>query len=217
MAVDTVTLSGSEVKAIAEDSATNGIYATFGEKHIVDKVNPDAELKIFAPNGEPYIYYVAEKKINGYNNYPAKTASPTVQISEGAEKRASLNGVRVITDGYWYSDCFSLNAQSQEDASPTVTYGNNYTGLEQTSVTGSKTWNDFGNAFGTRPDTLTLDLYRYVSGMAGREKIAQITLNAGSTASAIALEEGIVNMTSALAGNQVDLTASIQADSWSFK
>ena len=124
--------------------------------------------------------------------------------------------MRVITDEYWYSDCFSLNAQSQEDASPSVTYGNNYTGLEQTSVTGSKTWNDFGNAFGTRPDTLKLDLYRSVSGMAGREKIAQITLNAGSTPSAITLEEGIVNMTSALAGNQVGLTASIQADSWSF-
>ena len=216
VAVDTVTLSGSEVKAIAEGSAANGIYATFGVKRSVGAANPDAELKIYAPNGEPYIYYVAEKKINGYNNYPANTASPTVQISEGTENRASLNGMRVITDEYWYSDCFSLNAQSQEDASPSVTYGNNYTGLEQTSVTGSKTWNDFGNAFGTRPDTLTLYLYRYVSGMAGREKIAQITLNAGSTASVIALEEGIVNMTSALAGNQVGLTASIQADSWSF-
>lgn len=54
-----------------------------------------------------------------------------------------------------------------------TTYQTTITNVQNMTITGTKTWVDNGNAYGTRPENLTLTLYRSVAG--GQEEVVNAT------------------------------------------
>ena len=224
---DSVKLTSAQVKAIAEGAK---IYATFnttqdGEKDASDRDVPRG-VEIYAPNGNPFIYVVGEKKIEGYNNkegenYPNFTVDRVNSVSNVP--------VTVPNNNYWWTNFFTVDVYetvegTQKPALNTqVALGdltNNYTALEQKDIVGSKVWEDYEDSFNTRPETLTLVLYRSVShgGSTFSEKVADITLYKDGRTPTITEVSPSVNITSAYKQNIITIDGTgTNTRTWGFK
>ena len=145
--VDTYTMKSAELKA------GNGVATHTFEN-----------LDIYAPNGEYWQYYVVETSIDGYT-----TKVGLGDLSEGSDE---LEEAELGDDGYAsdvaMKDGKSLvepakteqGGQVTYDTTPDITFENTYE-PQTLTLTGTKQWDDLGNAFNTRPDSLDLSLVRY--------------------------------------------------------
>lgn len=89
---------------------------------------------------EEYIYYAREVQIG--------TGTGAIEISATAQ-----NDIYTETDG-GATDYRVIHVQGTDNQSTTI-YN-----IGRTDLTGTKTWKDNGDAYGTRPESLTLKLYR---------------------------------------------------------
>lgn len=145
------------------------------------------EQLIYSPNTTPYIYFIVEKPVNGYENtgFVFSPENTSVRPEAGSTGWPSAdNGTyfpEMSTDNGWGSKAFTLAAGAEgtttgiwqrilqffglRDATPTVavTTENLYTGMPQAKVSGTKIWDDDSDMFGTRPTVLELKLYRYLT------------------------------------------------------
>lgn len=94
------------------------------------------------PEAKEYIYYVREVRIG------TGTEAGAVEISATAQ-----NDIYTGTDG-GATDYRVIHVQGNNNQSTTI-YN-----IGRTDLTGTKTWKDNGDAYGTRPESLTLKLYR---------------------------------------------------------
>lgn len=103
-----------------------------------------AKLRIFAPNGGLYYYFVEETVLNGY------ATEADGQQSQRSEY-VSLSEAGTVT-----SVVFSNSYKNPQD---------------QVTLTGSKTWDDYGDAFQTRPEAAhfakALHMVRYAQAQSG--------------------------------------------------
>ena len=197
--------------ALTREEAEKGIIKEF-EKQLV-----------YAPNGNKYIYYVSEDLIKGYNTNE-DNSYPVMLISKEAELYTKEDHIdhwpAVIggkDDSAWYSPAFVLDekAESSNENDPgDVGVTNSYTGLPQTDYEGVKIWEDYSNQFGTRPDSITLTLYRKTNTISS-QKVATIVLKNGQPAE-ITLAEN-PNVTSEILDNEITVTNDVRDDKWRFK
>lgn len=195
--VKTVSLTSAEVEA----KAGSDVYAEFGN------------MEIFAPNGHPYIYVVAEKKIPGYNTGEDHTVTVTnaVQMS----KETDVDNWPDFQGDYWYSTPFKLTAGATNSVDTAqaagTTFDNIYTAMEQIPVYFTKTWDDYGNQLKTRPNSLRVELSRSFTHENGTstEKIATIAISGSDGKTTVTWESGFATDNPLIGGNE---TAVVDAD-----
>ena len=118
-------------------------------------------LDVFTPNGEYWRYYVVEKAVDGYDT---------------AVGLGDLEASSVTTAGRQSPDAMSGDASLVANNEVTdITFRNTYVADADLTLDGAKRWDDLGNAFGTRPNELTLTLRRKTAS----QPEETITLNEG--------------------------------------
>ena len=128
-----------DVKASVEAQA--GTSATVTVEHIFTF----SDLPTYAPNGSEYVYSVREVKTNlgGYDTWAGIGDLTSQQLETGAQS-TQVGGLK-----------------PQNDEGIDATFLNKFTETrEEVDLTGTKTWTDYSNYFGFRPDDLTLTLER---------------------------------------------------------
>lgn len=183
---------------------------------------------VYAPNGNPYIYYLAEKQLSGYNNN--LQGFPSSDLASGAFAVSAEDGVSgwpmdSLAEDFWYSQPFALETR-RNDANTSavqITMTNDYTGIDQVVFEGIKVWEDYSNTFLTRPDSLELTLYRKTETLE-KEAVATITLAYNEDAdpeeekavATLSLISGTENVTSLLLNNAPACSFSVNGDQWNF-
>lgn len=169
---DTIYWSSADVKAAYEQAEKSGDKVTVTSKDLKFE-----NLPIYAPNGSEYVYTVTE----------------TMTIGEGDDAKDFLYGytasaakgqLEVADNGYTGFDADQTptvaDLKPQEvggDGQPTeetqsddswATFKDTFT-RKQITLTGTKVWDDFNNAFNVRPDEngLTLTVSRYANSQPG--------------------------------------------------
>lgn len=151
--VDYAIWTSSEVKKAYEESET--------KDGILEKTLTFTGLDKYAPNGKEYVYTVREIKtwLGGYSTWAAEGDLGLEDVAIPAnlreDEKAFVTGL-ALTDynngdipeaGEIAIGATFLNAQDED--------------RETVEIEGSKVWGDYEDAFGLRPDIITLKLYRY--------------------------------------------------------
>ncbi len=169
--VDTVTLTNNMLATPTTTDDANPKVAQNG----VDTANNTAvytfdDLEIYAPDGSYWQYYVVEHSINGYVTTvnvgdvtdPDKVTGAGEQIRDDAGTVMGLGSGALCpvdgnaVDGNGQVTGTVLGTVEQDgsvttDTTPDVTFQNTYT-PELIDLSGTKTWEDFNNIFGIRPE-----------------------------------------------------------------
>lgn len=166
-AVDTVTITAAELK-----NATGDLVKSFGDHWI------------YAPNGTPFIYFIGEQKLDGYDPEALKLPDSVAPVSP---KVTTGWPQEIGTD--WYSDAFTLLDNMEADfelpaENHYIAYGVN--------LYGAKNWVDFEDSQKTRPSELELELLRKADGVT-EHKVATITLKNDGTAT-VEMEPNVENV-----------------------
>lgn len=142
--VETVTWTSDEV----EEAYTT---STGARSTPVQKVFTVEDLALYAPNGSPYVYTVTEVKdgfLEGYDTWAAEGDVALDALKEDGNRKESVGGLT------------PKQAASGQTAEPAATFLNARQTEETVELTFLKKWVDYGNALETRPDELTVKLYR---------------------------------------------------------
>lgn len=151
---DPVTVNGSQVDE-------NGDFEP------LEKVITFEALEIYAPNGSPYVYTVKEVKssLNGYDTWAVEG---DVAIEDAETK---MTGEPVPGDPATGELTPAADSEdgTEEERTIAATFINRQdTERETVTVSGQKNWNDYDDVFGTRPDEITLTLYRQADSQPGQ-------------------------------------------------
>lgn len=115
-----------------------------GKKNTGEVEFDTGKLRIYAPNGNPYYYYVEETILNGYET---KTGGVQSQKSQYLSLEGTAKGSAAFENSY-------------KDPQ------------EKVAITGTKEWKDYSNAFGTRPSAAefanALQMERYTDAQSGK-------------------------------------------------
>ena len=128
-------------------------------------------LDIYAPSGQYWVYYVTESEIDGYSELASKDLKRgDLDFDSSADSWSSdwtlnecasadlVEGMELQPDNRSFSQ--PTSSAVADDDKVDVTFKNTYDDQYTTVLTGTKRWYDQGNAFGTRPDGVTLRLVR---------------------------------------------------------
>lgn len=211
--VATHTLSAGDVVLSA-----GGDGATTGEgSYTFDNVD------IYTPSGEYWVYYIVEDSVDGYGTRVAKGDKTFDDdftwggfVGNGIAS-TDLEGPSLLDSGTFAQPSATAVAN---DTTPDVTFRNSYYPEDATvSLQGKKTWQDQSNAFGIRPENITLEVTRsYQDGTpdsqgeaAGLVGFALGALGLGSDAS-----KGIIRLQSdnPAAANYLSWDKDSQTDAW---
>lgn len=133
------------------------------------------DLEKYAPNGSQYMYKVTEDSeyLSGYDTWSASGNLDEIKVKENGEKdKLSVAGLTVTQNGKY-----------GEAHEPDATFLNEFQKDTQTRypLVLRKLWRDYDDVFGMRPDTITVEMYRYADSQPGqnnsiKENFATITL-----------------------------------------
>ena len=153
--VETITWSAEEVadavKAAADASGT-------GDTVTVDHVFNFKNLPTYAPNGSEYKYTITEDKteLGGYETWAADGDQTMENLQSGTDYADKTSVGNLTADNNTNIDASFLNAPDASDR-------------EEISLNGIKVWNDLDNAFGFRPENLTITLERRANAQSGQD------------------------------------------------
>ena len=150
--VQTQTLAGADVKT-TDGGETGSAAVTFNN------------VDIYAPNGQYWVYYVTEDKVNGYDG-AAAMGDKDLNAPDGTFDIAAVDGVVTSrdlatvptkADGSYgnptHTEVAGKDGEKEEPGynSVDVTFKNTYKPDTLKLTGGQKAWGDWGDAFGTRP------------------------------------------------------------------
>ncbi|WP_297155242.1 SpaA isopeptide-forming pilin-related protein [uncultured Ellagibacter sp.] len=170
------TLSAGEITtAVSVDGQTGAGVQTGVGHYTFDN------LEVYTPSGEYWVYYIAENGIDGFQTL--------VSLGDKSLSDADFSWGNLLENGSWGSPDlgepqynYDKGAFDQpektivaNDETPDVTFRNSYYPEDTlTSLQGKKTWQDQGNAFGLRPEDITLQVTRtYQNGIPDAQGQAQ--------------------------------------------
>lgn len=138
-----------------------------GDFEPLEKVITFEALEIYAPNGSPYVYTVKEVKssLNGYDTW-AVEGDVAIEYAE-----TKMTGEPVPGDPATGELTPAADSEdgTEEERTIAATFINRQdTERETVTVSGQKNWNDYDDVFGTRPDEITLTLYRQADSQPGQ-------------------------------------------------
>lgn len=156
------TLSAGEITtAVSVDGQTGASAQTGVGQYTFDN------LEMYTPSGEYWVYYVAESGIDGFQTLVSlgdKSLSDTDftwgnLLENGSCGSPDLGEAKYNDDKKAFDQ--PKNTMVANDETPDVTFRNTYYPKETlTYLQGKKTWQDQGNAFGLRPEGITLQVTR---------------------------------------------------------
>lgn len=120
------------------------------------------DLPLYAPNGSPYVYTIAEDKsqLNGYDTWAAKGDVPEGDLDAFATETNHAESVPDLTP---------RKASADPDTAVDASFLNKQADPEPITLTGTKVWEDLSNAYGFRPKKLTLTLERRAPAQPGQD------------------------------------------------
>lgn len=130
----------------------------------LEKVLTFTGLDYYAPNGTRYTYSVQEISdgfLGGYDVYAVSgDAQIPADITQDTDVVENLQVTMNQENGH---------GETAQEVEVAAAFRNQPTQTPSyVTLTGEKFWNDFGNAFETRPDDLTLTLHRYAQPQPGQ-------------------------------------------------
>ena len=149
-----------------------------------DVVKSFGEQWVYAPNGTPFIYFIGEEKLDGYDPESMELPNSVIQAVPKVEEGWPEE---IGTD--WYSDAFTL--QKNIGAGFEMPAKNDYVAYS-VELSGAKNWDDFEDSQKTRPSELQLELMRKTDGVV-EHKVATITLKNDGTAT-VQMEPNVENV-----------------------
>lgn len=193
--------SSDEVNTAAEEN-------TLTSPATLSKEFTFTDLPIYAPNGYPYQYFVAEVIENGgyQMNYEAAVVQGNESVIDkvfgdqsASKKVETIDGTTVLRTK---AIAVTKNLEDGSAATPAVgaTFADKYKG-DMLELSGKKVWNDQNNALGHRPSPEDFEknvkLYRYAKAQTGQNN---------------AIDESEVK----LGENQWKWTTSADSNEWSY-
>lgn len=164
LTVQTQPWSAAEVKT-AVTAATD----TDGDRNVtIQHTFTFENLPVYAPNGSEFVYTITEDKssLGGYDTWAASGNKSVEELEKDAYKGlASVGDLRPDKDSG--IDASFLNKPGDPGT---------------IKLTGAKVWQDLNNAFGFRPDELTLTLQRRANSQPGQSNpigLQPVTLTEG--------------------------------------
>lgn len=155
------TLSAGEITTAVSVGGQTGADAQTG----VGQYTFD-NLEMYTPSGEYWVYYVAENSIDGFGTL--------VSLGDKSLSDTDFSWGNFLENGSWASPDLGEPKRNDKgdfdqpektmvanDETPDVTFRNTYYPEDTlTSLQGKKTWQDQSNAFGLRPEDITLQVTR---------------------------------------------------------
>lgn len=155
------TLSAGEIATTVSADGQTGVGAQTG----VGQYTFD-NLEMYTPSGEYWVYYVAENSIDGFGTL--------VSLGDKSLSDTGFSWGNFLENGSWASPDLGEPKRNDKgdfdqpektmvanDETPDVTFRNTYYPEDTlTSLQGKKTWQDQSNAFGLRPEDITLQVTR---------------------------------------------------------
>lgn len=146
---------------VAETVKTEAAKDPTAETVTVQYTFTFAGLPLYAPNGSPYVYTIAEDKsqLNGYDTWAAAD-DVTAQALETDENKKDFVGnltPDVPDTPEAPDDTVDASFLNKPEENPT-----------KVNLTGAKVWDDLSDAYGFRPEELNLTLKRRAPAQTGR-------------------------------------------------
>ena len=133
------------------------------------------DLPIYAPNGSKYIYTVTERIDDFLYGYTTVAGQGDLEVDDtgySEESTISVGDLEPVEVDQPATD--ESEAQDESDTQPAgipstayATFKNTYAQKEIT-LEGTKIWEDYGDAFGMRPDDLTITVTRSAANQPGQ-------------------------------------------------
>ena len=116
------------------------------------------DLPLYAPNGRPYVYTITEDKgqLNGYDTWAAADDVTAQELEKDENKKDSVANLTPDAPKA-PDDTVDASFLNKPEANPT-----------KVTLTGTKVWEDLSNAYGFRPEELTLTLQRHAPAQTGQ-------------------------------------------------
>ena len=153
-------LAGEITTAVSVDEQTGADAQTGVGQYTFDN------LEMYTPSGEYWVYYIVENSIDGFGT--------RVSLGDKSLSDDDFLPGNILENGSWASpelgepkhkgeNAFDQPEKTMvaNDETPDVTFRNTYYPEDTlTSLQGKKTWQDQSNAFGLRPEDITLQVTR---------------------------------------------------------
>ena len=158
--VQTVTWTSKDVKEAYE--------ANPGSK-LLEQVLTFENLDYYAPNGSRWEYRIREVTDGWLGGYEITAEPGDIDITQITTDYNAENGIAVNPDD------ITLNESGDNAAVAASFYNKPDDTRETVTLEFDKVWEDFGDAFDTRPDELTLTVWRRANSQAGQENKIPLT------------------------------------------
>lgn len=175
-----VTWTSEQVKAAwkAQQNGDKIVSSTDADNLVFE------DLPIYAPNGSKYIYTATERIDDFLYGYTTVAGQGNLEVDDtgySEESTISVGDLEPVEVDQPATD--ESEAQDESDTQPAgipstayATFKNTYAQKEIT-LEGTKIWDDYGDAFGMRPENLTITVTRSAASQPGQNNaIAEETL-----------------------------------------
>lgn len=132
--------SSSDVKAAAAD---NGIAEWEGYTF--------ENLELYAPNGSKYVYSVKEVKGN-LNGFDTWAVADDIRAGDVKLYKIENNKKDIVSDLTVTENKENGKGETADSVTVAATFINERNNPQEVTLTGTKVWKDYSNAFGFRPD-----------------------------------------------------------------
>ena len=167
--VQTVTWTSKDVKAAYEANPGN---------KLLEQVLTFENLDYYAPNGSRWEYRIREVTDGWLGGYEITAAAGNADSTDVINTVYTAEGILVGKEG---AADLTLNKDegrggTADDVAVAASFYNKPDDTRETvTLEFDKVWNDFGNAFRTRPDELTLTVWRRANSQEGQENEIPLT------------------------------------------
>lgn len=164
--VQTVTWTSKEVKAAYEPDSGNTL---------LEQVLTFKNLDYYAPNGSRWEYRIREVTDGWLGGYKITAAAGNADSTDVINTVYKAEGILAAEDAITLNKDEGRGGTADDVAVAASFYNKPDDTRETVTLEFDKVWNDFGDAFGTRPDELTLTVRRRANSQEGQENEIPLT------------------------------------------
>ena len=172
--VQTVTWTSEKVKAAYDPNSRNTL---------LEQVLTFENLDYYAPNGSRWEYRIREVTDGWLGGYKITAEPGDIDITQITTDYNAENGIAINPDD------ITLNESGDNAAVAASFYNKPNDTRETVNLEFDKVWDDFGDAFGTRPDELTLTVLRQAHSQEGQDNAILPPTEVPDTAYEIQVQE----------------------------
>ena len=164
--VQTVTWTSEEVKAAYEPDSGN---------KLLEQVLKFENLDYYAPNGSRWEYRIREVTDGWLGGYEITVAAGNADSTDVIDTVYTAEGILAADDAITLNKDEGRGGTADNVAVAASFYNKPDDTRETVTLQFDKVWNDFGDAFRTRPDELTLTVWRRANSQEGQENEIPLT------------------------------------------